>query len=175
MIVRISYLCCFLIIGISTTFSQNSMSIGPDVGFSSNFSKSSKAGIGGSAEYANKFSKNIGARIYVGYHYFKGKFFDSHVSFLPARAGLQAYLADLLFVYGEAGIVGYDDSNNTNESGFSYALGAGYKIPPGLGKQFMQISAYYNFFRFNRDVTYTWFNIRIAYGLDFGRKYSGEK
>lgn len=55
-------------------YCQSSVSLGLDIGLASNFANSSKAGFGGSAEYANKFSKNIGARIYVGYHYFKGKF-----------------------------------------------------------------------------------------------------
>lgn len=156
-------------------FSQSSVSFGPELGFASNFSSSSKTGFGGSAEYANRFSKNVGARAYLAYHYFKGKYFDDHISFLPARGGIQAFLGELLLIYAEAGIASYHDSNNTSESGFSYALGAGYRIPLGLGKQYAQISAYYNFFRFNENLTYTWFNIRLAYGLNFGKKNTAEK
>ena len=154
---------------------SHSLSIGPDLGLGANFGKSSKASIGGSIEYVAKFSDIFGIRLSSGYNKFKGKVYDDFVSFLPVRAGVQAFVyEDLIFVFTEAGIANYKASTGTEKTGPSFDIGAGYRLPIA-NSQFVQLSAYFNFYRYKGDppggdFNYTWFNFRVAYGLSFGKK-----
>lgn len=149
----------------SLILAQSSISIGAQIGLASNFGSSSKMGIGGSLELDNRLSNHFGIRGSVGYNYFKGKYFvDDYVSFLPIRAGVQGYLAPEIFVSGEAGIAVYGDSNNESKTGFSYGLGAGYRIPLHK-KKFVQLSGNYNYFRHSSFLNYTWFQLRAAFGF----------
>jgi hypothetical protein len=162
-----------LILQVEIGFAQSSISIGPDLGLPSNFSSSSKLGIGGSLEYTNRFSEHFGIRFFSGVSSFKGKYFsDDRVSFEPIRLGGQGFLyKDLIFLYAEAGIAGFQaQSSKTHTTGFSYGLGGGYRMPINMNKQFFQLSAYYNYFRYSDFLTYTWLNIRLAYGINFGKK-----
>lgn len=164
-----SLIIVFLIAAWYNSFSQSSISFGPEIGFANNFSNSSKPGLGASIEYVNKFSKGVGARMFAGYDNFRDKYVDGYVSFLSLRGGLQAFLAELLFIYGEGGIVSYHDSNNSNQAGFSFGIGAGYRMPLMTGQKFIQLSTHYNFFKYNNNSFYTWFNVRAAFGLNFGK------
>jgi hypothetical protein len=152
------------------SFSQSSISIGPELAIPANFSKSTNIGFGGSLDFFYKTSSSFGPRVSVGYSRFKGKYLESDVvSFVPLRAGIQGVLADAIILYGEAGTAFYSAKRNgTKINNFTYALGAGYYVPLRT-RQFLQISGSYNFFRFNEFLTYTWFNFRIAYGLNLGR------
>jgi hypothetical protein len=149
----------------------HSITLGPDLGIGANFGKSSKASIGGTLEYVAKFSPVVGIRLSGGYNRFNGKFYDDHVSFLRARAGFQAHLyQDIFFVFAEGGIATFKSSNpDPALTKFSWAAGAGYRQPLNKG-QFLQFSAWFNYFRHNPNLTYTWFNFRAAYGLSFGKK-----
>jgi hypothetical protein len=168
--VLISFICvCTYFFG----YTQNSISLGPEIGLASNFKSSSKTGIGGSLEYTNRFSEHFGIRFFSGVSSFKGKYFsDDRVSFEPIRLGGQGFLyKDLIFLYAEAGIAGFQaQSSKTHTAGFSYGLGGGYRMPINMNKQFLQLSAYYNYFRYSDFLTYTWLNIRLAYGINFGKK-----
>ncbi len=126
-------------------------------------------GFGASVEYNNKFSERIGVRGTLGYNYFKGKYFDDYVSFIPVRVGIDAYLVPELFLFADVGIVAYNDSNNDSKSGFSFGFGAAHQIPL-QNKQFIELSANYNYFRYSPPLNYTWFNIRAAYGLKWSKK-----
>jgi hypothetical protein len=157
-------------------FAQSSISVGPQLGFASNFSSSAKVGIGGSIEYTMQLSERLGARFYGGYDRFKGKYFaDDIVSFLPVRAGLQGFIfEDIFSVYGEAGIAAFHaKSSGSQNTNFSFALGAAYRLP--LNQQFVQVSGYYNFYRYSEHLDYTWYNLRIAFGLNLGHKKALEK
>jgi hypothetical protein len=153
----------------------HSLSVGPDLGVGANFGKSSKASIGGSLDYVAKFSSVIGVRVSAGYNKFKGKVYDDYVSFLPIRAGVQAFLAeDLIFVYGEGGVAKFNASTGTEKTGPSFSFGAGGRQPIG-NNQFVQFSVYFNYYKYKGDppggdLNYTWFNFRVAYGLSFGKK-----
>jgi hypothetical protein len=154
-------------------FSQSSISLGPDLGLPSNFSKTSKTSLGASLEYVNKFSKHVGLRVFTAYNRFEGKYVaDDVLKFIPYRIGIEGFAyKDVFLVYGEVGaasLIGNGPRNS--KTNFSYGLGAGYRYPIGMTKQFIQLSGYYNFFRFDEMNTYTWFNIRLAYGFNFGRK-----
>jgi hypothetical protein len=152
----------------------SSISVGPGLGLGANFGKSSKASIGGSIDYVAKFS-SIGVRVSGGYNKFKGKVYDDYVSFLPIRAGVQAFLADdLIFVYGEGGIAKFKASTGTEKTDPSFSFGAGRRQPIG-GDQFIQLSVYFNYYKYKGDppggdLNYTWFNFRVAYGFSFGKK-----
>jgi len=154
---------------------SHSLSIGPDIGLGSNFGKSSKASLGGSIEYVAKLSDIFGIRLSAGYNKFKGKVYDDYVSFLPVRAGVQAFVyEDLIFFFIEGGVAKFKASTGTEKTGPSFDLGAGYRIPL-TNNQFIQLSAYFNYYRYKGDppggdLNYTWFNFRVAYGLSFGKK-----
>lgn len=149
--------------------------MGPDLGLGANFGKSSKASIGGSLEYVAKLSDKIGLRLAGGYNKFKGSYYDDYVSFLPIRIGVQAFLyQDMIFSFAEAGMVNYKASTGTKKTGPSFGLGAGYRQSIA-DNQFLQFSAIFNLYRFQRansggDFNYTWFNFRVAYGISFGKK-----
>ena len=164
----------FLLFQALLTFAQSSISVGPELGVPANFSKSTSVGFGGSLDLAYNIAPSFGPRISLGYNRFKGRYLeDDVISFVPIRVGIQGILADAIILYGEAGTAFYHaNRNGTNEKNFSYALGAGYMIPLGH-KEFLQVSGSYNFFRYNEYLTYTWFNFRVAYGLNF-RKQSKE-
>jgi hypothetical protein len=160
------------------SFAQSAISIGPQLGFASNFSSSAKMDVGGSIEYTGQFSEHIGARFYTGYDRFKGKYFaDDAVSFVPIRAGLQGFLyKDIFSVYVDAGVASYHaKGSESHKTNFSYAFGAAYQIPLRLDQQFVQVSGYYNYYKFSQQLNYTWYNIRLAYGFRLGHKNSGEK
>jgi opacity protein-like surface antigen len=150
---------------------QQAISFGPQIGLASNFSSSAKMGIGGSVEYDNRIGEHFGIRGSAGYTYFKGKYFDDHVSFIPVRAGVQGYLAPEVFIAGEAGVAIYGDSNKESKTGFSIGLGAGYRIPLS-STQFVQLSGSYNYFKHSSFLNYTWFNFRAAFGLSWGKTKS---
>lgn len=150
----------------------HSISLGPNLGLGANFGNSSKASIGGNFEYVAKFSSVIGARASVAYNKFRDKANeDRYVSFLPVRAGVQAFIyQDIFFVYAEGGIATYKSSNpDPALTKFSWSLGAGYRQPLAQN-QFLQFSAWFNHFKHNPNLTYTWFNFGVAYGLSFGKK-----
>lgn len=163
-------------------FSQvtHSLTIGPDLGLGANFGKAAKASVGGSVEYVAKISSKLGIRLSSGYNKFNDKYDDGWVSFLPFRAGIQGFIyEDLIFVFGEAGIANYKASTGTNKTGPSFAIGAGYRLPIA-NSQFIQLSSYFNFYRYKGDppggdFNYTWFNFRAAYGLSFRKKNKSEK
>jgi len=143
---------------------------GPAAGFASNFAESSKMGSGWELEAGYKFSKNFGAGLSIDYMLFRGKIIeDSYVNFLPIRAGIHGFLSDQIFVYGETGVGSYWDNNKTQKTGFTYALGAGYRIPIRPSNQFInqfiQLSASYNYFQFDENLHYTWFGVKVAYGF----------
>ncbi len=163
------YLILFCLFLQKKIHAQSSIFLGPQLGLASNFSRSSNIGFGASVEYINRFSQQIGFRGTVGYNYFKGKYFNNHVSFLPVRIGLQSFLSTNVFVLADAGIVAYNDNNNDSKTGFSYSVGAGYNIPLDT-KKFVQLSANYNFFRYASYLNYTWFNFRAAYSLSWGKR-----
>jgi len=153
----------------------HSISLGPDLGIGASFGKSSKASIGGSIEYIANLNSIIGIRLSSGYNKFKGKYYDDYVSFLPIRAGVQAFVyEDLLFAFIEGGIANYKASTGTEKTGPSFSIGAGYRQPIAQN-QFIQFSTYFNYYRYKGDppggdFNYTWFNFRVAYGLSFGKK-----
>ncbi len=159
-------------------FAQNSISVGPQLGFAANFSSSAKTDFGGSIEYSNQFSEHLGARFYTGYDRFKGKYFaDDVVSFVPIRAGLQGFLyKDIISAYIETGIASFHaKSSGSQNTSFSYAFGAAYRMPLGLNQQFVQVSGYYNYYKYSEHLNYTWYNLRVAYGFNLGHKTSDEK
>jgi hypothetical protein len=161
------------------TFSQlnHTISLGPDLGIAANFGKSSKLSLGGSVEYALNFAPKVGIRLHAGYNKFKGKIFDEYVSFLPVRAGVQGFIyQDIFFAFAEGGIATYKSSNPTPAlTKFSWAAGLGYnQYIDQKRKQLIQTSVYFNYFKHNTYLNYTWFNIRVAYGLSFGRKQAKE-
>jgi hypothetical protein len=148
--------------------SQSSISLGPQLGFGTNLSNTT-IGIGGSLEYQYKFSRNLGITSYIGYDYFNGKS-TGHLSFLPVRIGLQRYFSEMFFLSGTAGIASISPNNGeTNTTGFSYSLGAGYYVPFGSVKQFLQLALYFNSSKFTYS-TYNWLNIRVAYGIGLSKK-----
>jgi hypothetical protein len=152
--------------------------VGPQLGFASNFSSSAKTGLGASIEYTGQFSEHLGARVYVGYDRFKGKYFaEDVVSFLPVRAGLQGFVyKDIFSVFAEAGVASFHaKSTEIHNSNFTYALGVAYRMPLGQSKQFLQVSGAYDYYRYSDQFHYSWYNIRLAYGLGFGRKNSEGK
>lgn len=169
---------CILTLASKLLISQttHSLTIGPDLGLGANFGKSSKASIGGSIEYVAKFSSVIGVRVSAGYNKFKGKVYNDYVSFLPIRAGVQAFIyQDIFFIYTEGGIATYKSSNpDPALTKFSWAIGTGYRQSLN-NSQFLQFSAWFNYFRHNPNLTYTWFNFRAAYGFSFGKKNKLEK
>ena len=144
---KITSLLVFVIL-MKDSYTQNSISIGPQIAIASSFNRTSKVGFGGGIEYTSKFSESFTGRASVGYSYFKGRYFNDFVSFLPARVGLQAGFSPQILVYVDLGVVLYNDNNGNNQSGLSYAFGAGYKIPLNT-KQFIQLSANYNSFRYS--------------------------
>lgn len=148
----------------------HSITLGPDVGVGANFGKSSKASIGGSMEYVAKFS-SLGIRIASGYNKFNGRVYDDYVSFFSIRGGLQAFFyQDIFFLYTEGGTSTYRSSNpDPALTKFSWAIGAGYRQTL-TQNQFLQFSSCFNHFRHNPNLTYTWFNFRVAYGFSFGQK-----
>ncbi len=164
-----------LISRISSSQIVHSFTLGPTLGLGANFSKSSKASLGGSIDYVAKFSSVIGVRVSAGYNKFKGKVYDDYVSFLPIRGGVQAFLAeDLIFIYGEGGVAKFKASTGTEKTGPSFSFGAGRRQPIG-SNHFIQLSVYFNYYKYKGDppggdLNYTWFNFRAAYGLSFGKK-----
>jgi hypothetical protein len=165
------YLSIFLIFFIIAFcgYSQSSFSIGPQIGFGSNLGNS-KLGIGGSLDYTNKFSENVGIRASAGYTHFQHKIVnESHISFIPVRAGLQGFIGNVFFVYGEAGI-GFYKTGFSDGSKFSYAFGMGYNAHFGLNKQYVEVSAFYNSIPLGANTLYRWFNLRLAYGFNLGKK-----
>jgi len=171
------FLMSILQLAVIFTFSQvtHSISLGPDVGLGSNFGKSSKASLGGSIEYVAKLSDIFGIRLSAGYNKFKGKVYDDYVSFLPIRAGVQAFVfEDVIFFFIEGGVAKFKASTGTEKTGPSFDIGAGYRVPLTYN-QFIQLSGYFNYYRYKGDppggdLNYTWFNFRVAYGLSFGKK-----
>jgi hypothetical protein len=153
----------------------HSVTLGPDLGLGANFGNSSKASLGGSIEYVAKLNSIIGIRLSGGYNKFKGKYYEDYVSFLPIRAGIQAFLyQDLLFAFMEGGIANYKASTGTEKTGPSFSIGAGYRQAIAEN-QFIQFSTYFNYNKYKGDppggnLNYTWFNFRVAYGLSFGKK-----
>jgi hypothetical protein len=150
----------------------HSISLGPNLGLGANFGNSAKASIGGNFEYVAKFSQVIGARVSIAYNKFRDKADEQrYVSFLPVRAGVQAFIyQDIFFVYAEGGIATYKSSNpDPALTKFSWSLGTGYRQPLAQN-QFLQFSAWFNYFKHNPNLTYTWFNFGVAYGLSFGKK-----
>ena len=172
MIKKIIFLSILILIERSI-YSQpiHSFSFGPDLSLGANFGKSSKPGLGGSFEYALHFTPKIGVMISTGYNKFKGTYYDDYVSFYTLRTGLQSYIyQDLFFVFADGGIATYRSSNPAPAlTKFSWSAGVGYRqtLTP---KQFLQFSARFNYFRHNPNLTYTWFNFRVAYGFSFGKK-----
>ncbi len=165
--------CCFG--PISNAQVIHSINFGPDIGVGANFGKSANASFGGSLEYTAKFSPVVSARFATGYNKFNAKSGSGFISFLPIRAGIQTFIFEQsIFIYGEGGIVEFKGGTGTNTNGPSFGLGGGYRQPLDKG-QYIQFSAYFNFFRLKVDVTreelnYTWFNFRGAYGFSWGRK-----
>ena len=150
----------------------HSISVGPVFGVGANFGKSSNLSVGGSIEYIARFSSAVGIRLSGGYNRFNGKYFDDYVSFLAGRAGLHVFVyQDLLFVFAEAGIATYKSSNpDPALTRFSWAAGAGYYLYLGEKKHSLQMSAFFNYFRHNPNLTYTWIDIRAAYCFSWGDK-----
>lgn len=149
----------------------HSISLGPNLGVGANFGKSSKASFGGSIEYVAKFSDMFAVRVSGAYNKFKGSYYDDYVSFLPIRAGGQAFIyQDIIFLYAEGGIATYKSSNpDPALTKFSWAVGTGYRQAL-TNSQFLQFSAWFNYFKHNPHLNYTWFNFSVAYGLAFGKK-----
>ena len=171
----------YLICGVSLSAQiTNSISLGPDFGIpGKRFGSGARLGIGGSLDYQLKLSVPVGLQIHAGYIKFSDKnYSDTWVSFVPIRLGIVGFIyQDLIFAFVDAGISHYHASTTTKQNGFSFGLGGGYKLffNPDK-KQFVQLSAYYNLHNFKRDITsqnynYTWFNIRAAYGLSFGKRH----
>ena len=150
---------------VKVCFSQQSLSIGPDLAFAPNFSETMKVGFGGSLEYVNKFSENIGFRGSVSYTRFKDQN-TSAISIFPIRVGINVFLANIIYVYGETGIANFNNSINS-QTNFSYALGAGYRATFGSKKEFIQVSTRYNSVSEGPN---TWFNLSVAYGFGFGKQ-----
>ena len=161
----------------------HSISLGPELSIpGKNFGKSN-LGFGGSFEYMVKFNAPVGIQFHFGYSGFPNKFYsNSKISFLPVRLGLVGFIyQDLIFVSADAGISHYHSpSTVTDQNGFSFGAGGGYKLffDPEK-KQFVQLSAYFNMHNFRNDTfgqnyNYGWFNIRAAYGLSWGKKIKTE-
>jgi hypothetical protein len=144
------------------------------------FGSNAKFGFGGSAAgYIRVLNKaNGGIRIYVAYDWFKNHdLANDDAKFFPVRIGYQHFLyQNAIFLFADAGIMRHMFSSGTY-SGFCYGIGGGYNIDLQQ-KNFVQISAYYNHPQFtysdqysNTEVlNYSYFTIRIAYGLEFGKK-----
>jgi hypothetical protein len=157
---------------------SHSVSIGPDLGIGANFGKGSKLSPGGSFNYTLHLSDKFGIRLHAGYNKFNAKIKGDYVSFLPLRAGLQAFIyKDIFFVFAEGGVATFNDSTPEDPlSKFSWAAGLGRNIPLNeKGNQYIQTSACFNFFKHGQYLNYTWFNLRAAYGLSWGKKKNQEK
>lgn len=125
------------------------------------------------SDYVAYITPKLGLRLHGGYNKFKGKIFDDYVSFLPVRAGVQGFIyQDLIFAFAEGGIATYKSSNpGSSRTKFSWAIGGGYNQHINEKKtQFIQTSAWFNFFKHNEYLNYTWFNLRVAYGFSFGKR-----
>jgi hypothetical protein len=165
---------------ISMAYSQigHSVSIGPDLGIGANFGKASKLSLGASFNYTLHLSDKVGIRLHAGYNRFNANIPGDYVSFLPLRAGLQAFVyKDIFFVFAEGGVTTFNDSTPEDPlSKFSWAAGLGRNIPlDEKGKSFIQVSACFNFYKHRQYSNYTWFNLRAAYGLSWGKKKIQEK
>lgn len=156
---------------------SHSLHIGPHLGIPSNNLGNASLGFGGSVEYNLKFRGPIGGQFHLGYSRFSNKSIsDQEVTFLPIRIGAIAYIyEEIFFINADAGISRYSSkSTGTKQSGFTLGIGTGYRQPL-TGGQFVQFSAYFNLHHFEgatgaRGYNYSWFNIRAAYGLSWGRK-----
>ena len=147
---------------------QSTISIGPDLGLASHKSGAS-TGIGGSLEYTAMISHGLAFRAFCGYTHFNAKYGNTEFSMAPFRAGLQANLGETFLVYGEAGISTVHTAAARDNSGFTYALGGGYRVPFTDDKRFVQVSAFYSSVRFDRSYNFHWIDIRLAYGLKWGK------
>lgn len=179
MSIKTNYIVALLILFCTErVYSQtgHSVSLGTDLGIPTESLGAAKLGFGGSLQYQLKFSDRIAAQLHIGYSGFSNKHDDNQkVSFLPVRLGAVAFIyQDIIFVSADAGVSHYHSpSTLTNQTGFSFGAGTGYRYLIGNG-QFIQISGYYNMHNFKRedtgqDYNYNWFNIRAAYGLSWGK------
>jgi hypothetical protein len=167
-----------LLFGFYSSKSQvtHSISLGPDLGLpGKNFGSEATLGIGGSIEYQAKFRAPIAIHFHAGYSHFSNKVLsDDKVDFLPIRIGVAGFIyKDQLFISADAGVSHFSASTGTNQTGFSFGIGPGFKfyLNPE-SKQFLQLSAYYNLHNYDsktsgQNYSYTWFNIRVAYGFSF--------
>lgn len=149
------------------------ISLGPDLGIPGKQLGTASVSLGGSIEYQLKFKAPIGIQIKAGYNKF-GNDDIGIVRLFPVRAGLVGYLyQDIIFAFADAGMSHYySPTTGTKQDGFSFGIGAGYKLKI-YPNQFLQVSAYYNSHHFDHDggeYNITWFNIRAAYGLNFGKR-----
>jgi len=156
----------------------HTISFGPDLGLpSKNFGSETSLGIGGSLEYQFKFNAPVGLQLHAGYNHFPSKLTSNdNINFFPLRAGIVGFVYhDIMFISADFGISYFDEPGveDYTKSGFSYGVGAGYKIYVNPDKkQFLQLTAYYNSHKYKDDrwgqnYNYTWFNIRAAYGFSF--------
>jgi hypothetical protein len=158
--------------------SFHAISLGPDICFTSKNFGAIKTGIGASIDYQMKFKSPLGIQLHVGYNHFNNKeVANDIVNLTPVRAGIVYFLyQDAIFIFVDAGVSHYSASNGTKQNGFSFGFGPGYKLYfSSTTKQFVQFSAYYNLHHFYSKYTggynYTWFNIRAAYGISFGKRH----
>lgn len=173
----IIFLAVFVISDMTYSQVYHSFSAGPEISLPiKNLGSRTPTSLGGSFEYQLKGENfPIGVQVHIGFNHFKDAL-GGKVNFTPARVGAVGFIyQDLIFIYSDVGISRfYSPTTGTKQNGFSFGGGAGYRIPIGE-KQFIQLSGYYNLHNYRNNLfaqnyNYTWFNIRAAYGLSFGKK-----
>jgi hypothetical protein len=171
----------FLLMCIYSVSAQvtHSISIGPELSIPiKNFGSETPTSIGGSVDYQLKFNAPFALQAHIGFNRFKGALVGTRLNFLPVRIGVVGYLyKDILFVSANAGVSFYNSPNGglPAQTGLGFGAGGGYRQPLNNNK-FIQLSGYYNLHKYKGnpygtaiEYDFTWFNIRLAYGLSFGR------
>jgi hypothetical protein len=105
------------------------LSIGPEFGYAlGNFHNTHSFGAGGSGILYVPVTDHVAAVTFIGYmHYFQKNntgVENADANIIPLRLGLRYSAGKNLYVSGHMGY-GNVFTNNTNEGGFSYALGLG--------------------------------------------------
>lgn len=154
--------------------------LGPELGLPGKNFGESNLGVGGSLQYQLKLNAPVGIQVHVGYVNFvsKTEFFSDmkyKISFLPVRAGILGFIyKDIIFVSADAGISKYHANTGTDQTGFSFGFGGGYKYIIAK-KHFAQLSVLYNSHNFQdkqigQNFNYNWFSLRLAYGMQWSKQ-----
>jgi hypothetical protein len=160
----------------SSVGQRSGISIGPTLSLDDNsLDQHGRKGLGASLEFYYKLYAHGGLRFYSGYDRFNTpKITGDEVSFIGVRAGYQHFLAkDHFILWGDAGIAELAYPAHSSYAAFSFSSGGGYNFLL-RNKRYVQVQAYYTFIDntspYFLDSYYSWFTVRAAYGIGFGRK-----